>query len=265
MDRYYIDGQPLKPELLDENTSWSDTVETLLNELGEAGVSNEYTQIMACFLYAAYRNRQPLLLAGPHGSIIADAFSVSLFGKTAGILDCSEPFSRDALKRAEESEDQVIIIKNAFRDPWMASIMELMQDAKKQYFVVHPFVEDLAIEPQSIYNYTFPVITEVLVDHFAGKNFVGGMMAQSYTEHSSVEAAPDGLLRKLRMGKFAAVRLQHVLADTQDMLATESKDVAFLLAYFPYAYVTGQISLLEDMQAISKNTRDCIKGFIGDV
>jgi len=265
MSGYYIDGKPLKQELLDENASWGDTVETLLNELGEAGVSNEYAQILSCFLYAANRNRQPLLLAGSHGASIADAFSVSLFGKTAGILDCCEPFSRDALKRVEDSEDQVIIIKNAFRDPWMVSIMDLLQDAEKQYFVVHPFVEDLAIEPRSLYNYVFPVITEVLVDHFAGKNFVGGMMAQSYTEHTSVEATSDGLMRKLHLGKYAAIRLQHVLADAQNMLDTESKDMAFLLAYFPYAYFTGQTALLEDMQAVSKNTRDCIKGFIDEV
>ena len=264
MSGYYVDGRPLKQELLDENTSWSDTVETLLNELGEAGVSSEYARMLACFLYAANRNRQPLLLAGPHGASIADAFSASLCGKTAGILDCCEPFSRDALKRAEDSEDQIIIIKNAFRDPWMAVIMDLLQDAEKQYFVIHPFVEDLAIEPRSLYNYIFPVITEVLVDHFAGKNFVGGMMAQSYAEHTSVETAPDGLLRKLHLGKYAAIRLQRVLADAQNMLDTESKDMAYLMAYFPYAYVTGRTALLEDIQAVSKNIRDCIKGFIDE-
>lgn len=264
MNGYYTDGEPVKKQkLLDKNTSWSDTVVTLLNELGEAGVSNEYAQMLSCFLYAANRNRQPLLLAGPHSASIADAFSVSLFGKTAGILDCSEPFSRDAMKRAADSEDQVIIIKNVFRDPWMTSIMDLLQDAEKQYFVVHPFVEDLSIEPRSLYNYIFPVITEVLVDHFAGQNFTGGIMEQSYTEYTPVKVTPDSILRKLRLGKYAAIRLQQVLSDAQNILGTENKDMAFLLAYFPYAYVTGQISLLEDVQA-SKNTRDCIKRFIGE-
>lgn len=264
MSGYYIDGQPLKQEFLDENVSWCNTVETILNELGEAGVGNEHAQKLACFLYAAYRNHQPLLLVGSHAAFIADAFSVSLFGKTAGILDCGEPFSLDALKRAKDSDDQVIIIKNAFRDPWLASVVDLLQDVGKQYFVVHPFIEDLVIEPQSLYNYVFPVITEVLVDHFAGRNFVGGVMAQAYSEHPPVKAAPDSLLRKLRLGKYAALRLQCVLTDAQDMLGTENKDMPFLLAYFPYAYVTGQTALLEDMQAVSKNVRDCIKGFIDE-
>ena len=265
MSNYYVDGQSLKQELLDENASWSDTVETLRHELGEAGVSSEYAQMLACFLYAAYRNHQPLLLAGSYSASIVDAFSASLFGKTAGTLDCCEPFSRDALKRVEDSEDRVIIIKNAFHDPWMTSVVDLLQNAGKQYFIVHPFIEDLAIEPRSLYNYILPIITEVLVDHFASRNFVGGMMAQSYEEHTPIQASPDGLVRKLRLGKYAEIRLQHMLADAQNMLDTESKDMAFLLAYFPYAYVTGQTALLEDMQMVSKNVKDSIKRFIDEV
>ena len=262
MSSYYTSGQALNQDLLDENTSWDNSIETLLNELGEAGVSREHTQKLACFLYAAHRYHQSLLLAGPHGAFIADALSVSLFGKTAGVLNCSEPFSNDVIKETEESEDQVIVIKNAFRDPWLTSIADMLQNTKKQYFIVHPFVEDLVIEPRSLYSYVFPVITEVLVDHLAGKNFVGGIKAKSYDEHTRVKPVSDSLLRKLHVGKYASFKLQQVLSDAQDMLQSQNRDMAFLLAYFPYAYVTGQTAVLEDMQGLSKDVKDCVMRFV---
>lgn len=263
MSNDYMPGQALNQDLLDENASWNDSIETLLNELGVAGVSSEYVQKLACFLYAAHRHHQSLLLVGPHGAFIADALSASLYGKTAGVLDCAGSFSNDTVREAEESDDQVIVIKNIFRDFWLTSITDMLQSTKKQYFIVHPFVEDIIIEPRSLYNYTFPVITEVLVDHPAEKSFVGGIAAKTYEEHTPVQISiSDSILRRLHIGKYAALRLSHILADAQDMLQNQSGDMAFLLAYFPYAYVTGQIAVLEDIQALSKDVKDCVMRFI---
>lgn len=264
MSSYYTSGQALKKEFLDENTSWDETINsTLLDELIEAGVSSDHAQKLACFLYSAHRNHQSLLLAGPNGAFIADALSVSLYGKTAGVLDCSAPFSNDTIKEAEESVDQVIVVKNIFRDPWLTSITDVLQSTEKQYFVVHPFVEDIMIEPRSLYNYIFPIITEVLVDHSARRGFAGGVMAAAYKEHIPVKSpASDNMLRKLRIGKYAAFKLNQVLADAQDMLQSQSGDMAFLLAYFPYAYITGQTAVLEDAQALSKDVKDCVMQFV---
>ena len=51
MDNCYFPGKPLNKDLLDENTSWHDTLETLQNELSEAGVGKDHTWKLSCFLY----------------------------------------------------------------------------------------------------------------------------------------------------------------------------------------------------------------------
>lgn len=265
MESCYSLGESLNKNLLDENISWHDTLETLQNELSEVGVGEEYTQKLSCFLYASHLNHQPLLLAGPHGALISDAFSASLYGKTAGVLDCGGNISNDVLHEVESSDDSVVIIKNMFCTPWLTSIIDLLQGAEKQYFVIHPLVEDLLIEPRSIYDYMHPVFTGIFIDHFPSKDIVGGISASAYEQHTSVRAASDALLRKMHLGKYADRRLRQVLADARDMLGTENKDMDFLLAYLPYAYVTGQTELLTDMrQTLSKNARECIARFMDD-
>ncbi len=87
----------------------------------------------------------------------------------------------------------------------------------------------------------------------------------SYEEHGSVRASSDALLRQMHLAKYADRRLRQVLADARGMLGSEDKDMDFLLAYLPYAYVTGQTELLTDMrQALSKNARECIARFMDD-
>lgn len=266
MDNCYSLGKPLNKDLLDENTSWHDTIATLQNELSEVGVGEDHTLKLSCFLYASHLNHQPLLLAGPYGALIANAFSASLHGKTAGVLDCGANVSSDALHETETSDDPVVIIKNVFRTPLLSSVIDLLQNAEKQYFVVHPFVEDLLIEPRSLYDYIHPVFTGMFIDKFPGKGeIVGGMNMPSYEEHGSVRASSDALLRQMHLAKYADRRLRQVLADARDMLGSEDKDMDFLLAYLPYAYVTGQMELLTDMrQALSKNARECIARFMDD-
>ena len=266
MDNCYSLGKTLNKDLLDENASWHDTIETLQNELSEVGVSEDHVLELSCFLYASHLNYQPLLLAGPYGAMIADAFSASLYGKMAGVLDCGANISSDAFHEAATSDDPVVIIRNMFCTPLLPSVIDLLQGAEKQYFVVQPFVEDLLIEPRSLYDYIHPVFTGMLIDKVPGKGeIVGGIKMPSYEEHNSVRAAPDALLRQMRLTKYADRRLRQVLADAQDMLGSENKDMNFLLAYLPYAYVTGQTGLLTDMrQALSKNARECIARFMDD-
>lgn len=61
---------------------------------------------------------------------------------------CSANMSRDAFLDAESSDDLVVVIKNIFCTPWLTTIMDLLENVNKQYFVVHPFVEDLLIEQE---------------------------------------------------------------------------------------------------------------------
>ena len=80
----FTSGKTLQSEQAEEYDNWKDLIDTLSDNLVEAGVRNDYSESFAAFLYSAYMNHLPLLLEGPNASEIADAFSAALVGKTAG-------------------------------------------------------------------------------------------------------------------------------------------------------------------------------------
>ena len=82
----FIVGEHLPAGELERNSDWNELKETIRLELFEAGVSEKYAEGLGTYLYAAYVNHVPLLLAGPCAHDIADAFSAALFGRLAATL-----------------------------------------------------------------------------------------------------------------------------------------------------------------------------------
>lgn len=83
-------------------------------ELEEAGVSEDYLRSLAAYMYAAYLNKSCLLLIGPNGSAIVDAFSRAVFGRRAGCLRCTERYNAASLEEYLHSEDVVVNIVDPF-------------------------------------------------------------------------------------------------------------------------------------------------------
>ena len=87
----YRVGEVFDSDILEICNSWKDTLVLLSECLEDAGVSNEYSSSLAAYLYSAYMEHTPLMLAGPNSSSIADALSYTLTGKSAGSLICLDP------------------------------------------------------------------------------------------------------------------------------------------------------------------------------
>ena len=106
-NKNYLPGQVIESEHVQENKDLKEfqyserSMYTVATELGLQGVSNEYVLSFAAYLCAAYKNKILLLLAGPNGRDIADAFSVSLNGKTAA------PFCREPLLTFIMDQDRI--------------------------------------------------------------------------------------------------------------------------------------------------------------
>ena len=236
---FYSAGRDYVSDDADCNDSWKGAVETLSLELREAGVAEQYTLGFSAFLYSAYINHFPTLLAGPNGESISDAFSVSLFGKTAGVADCSVPYSPGV----EIGTDDVFMVKHVFRNEWIAHIAEL-QKFKGYHFIIHPFTEDLFIEPKSLFSYALPVFTELIVDSLPAGNYIGAKRSQNYEEYKpqKPEAKYDKLLKSLGFTSYARNRLQAVITDFHALMASvnapENTDFDCLFAVFPYALIT---------------------------
>lgn len=82
----FISGTTILSEQAEEYGDWKDLIDNLSDNLEKAGVCSKHSKSFAAFLFSAYLNQLPLLLAGPNAMEIADAFSVTINGNTAGTL-----------------------------------------------------------------------------------------------------------------------------------------------------------------------------------
>ena len=262
-------GNDLEPESVEISSDWKDAIETLRLELTEAGVAEKHSAGLASLLYAAFLNHIPVLLAGPNGSSIADAFSSSLFGKTAGKLDCSAPYHSYISKKINESDDSVITISNALRNDWITHLPELLS-AEKFFFIIHPFSEDLLIEPRSLLSYVMPIFTELLVDSIATGNFVGAKKSQDYKEYQGKKTKPlyEKMLKSFGCGMLVRSRIQTVLTAFHEMMGSESADLDCLYVIFPCAFVaypshTEMVERFSNEMKISADLVNELKNYIG--
>lgn len=268
-EQAYSSGLNLEKDL-EPFTLYEELIDSYKENLQEAGVANNYSFAVAAFIYSSYINRVPIFLSGPCGENIANAFSVTLCGRTAAVLDCSQDYSSVSLQMLLDSDDEIVIIKNPFSAKWINRIPELLLQGNKYYFVVSPYAEDLTIEPRSLYNYVLPVLTEVFVENISTNNFEGGYIDANFEEFEAknTDKPCKRQFAKLSMSRMSSFRFGKVLADTYELVGRKSADIDFALVLFPYAFVTNQLEVFADIlkedASISKTLRAYILSFIGE-
>ena len=267
----FTSGKTLQSEQAEEYDNWKDLIDTLSDNLVEAGVRNDYSESFAAFLYSAYMNHLPLLLEGPNASEIADAFSAALVGKTAGTLECVGDYDRSIISAALKGEDQIIKIQNPFSAEWVSHIIEMSTEADKFCIPVHPFIEDVVIEPKGITNYFYPVMTEMLTSDIPNGEFLYGHRNEGYQDyqHTASKGKKVGILKDMRMSMMVYNRINGVMNDLHKMLDGDSIDYDVLYAILPYAYMTMQTEKLLDAVnnkklAVSKDLADELNRLFGD-
>ena len=255
----------------ERNNDYKDAIMSLATDLKNVGIARDYSRAFAAFLYSAYINHVPVLLAGPNARDISDAFSAALFGKTAGVIDCSGPYRTEVINEITESDDEIFTIKNALRNEWITHVPELLSLESKYFFIAHPFAEDLLIEPKTLFTYTMPILTELIVTAKPKGQLVGAVRASDFEEYQKkdIEAQKDleRVLKSLGTGTLVRSQLQSVLADFHS-IHSEEKDLDCLFAVFPYAFISGlplrqAFEMLTGKMGISKDISEELKSFIG--
>lgn len=264
----FMPGKKLDTDIREHHEAW-DAVCTLQDELEEAGVTERYASMLAAFLYTAYVLRIPLLLAGPNGRDIADAVSAALFGRTASTLRCEGAYDPGAVEEYTGEESQIIALLDPINTGWISHIPELTAVKDKLILAVHPFAEDLLIEPKGLYNYVVPVLTELFVDRPASREYAGGCFGTDFREYECAEPQKKiHLARKLPMPAMLRNWLQQILADMKAILGKDTPDYDVLFATLPYASVTGRTdTILEDIEGgggLSKDTQALLRTFLGE-
>ena len=239
----FEDGIELANENPEVNKDGEGVIETLHFELFEAGVVEKYAFELAAFLYAAFSCHLPVLLAGPNGDSIADALSVSIYGRTADRMNCWGSCNQESIMQIGRHDNKILTIKNAFQGTWVMHLPEML-DTKTYCVVVHPYADDLAVEPREIYNYFLPILTESLTDSVPSRAFVGGRMDDDFKHLSPQKILPvyDKLFRKLRMPTLLRKNLQRVLAYYRMFIGQERGELESLFSAVPYAYLTNQVN-----------------------
>jgi hypothetical protein len=229
-----------------EISSYTEALESIADEMGEAGVQSQYVTSLAAYIYSAYTNRVHLIIAGPNAISIANAFSIGLCGKYAGVLDCSVDYSKDAIKQVLSSEDEIIIVKNPFAAKWIDDVIHLVEESNKFFVLVTPFVEDLLIEPKGIFNYVQPLFTESFVAYRARMKYLGKKQSEGFEKYERRKEKPlyGELLSDFKVNGFQKNKVQRILTDMHYLDKDSNATEDYMYVLLPYAYLTRQEDVL---------------------
>lgn len=233
---------------LDAHHTWTNVINTATFELGEAGVREQYRSGLAAFLCAAYIEKQPIFLVGPNATDIVEAFSAATTAHKHGVLCCEGSYSERTIAQIGAGGEDIVIIKNLLASGWINRLPEILSQKEIFYVATHPYVEDIQVEPKSLYGFMLPLFTEFFIDKKATGKYYGGYFADDFKTYS----APKGpykdlkILSKLMLSPLVRNRINSLVATMHGIHSATTVDEEFLFAVLPIAYVSLTINdLLE--------------------
>jgi len=272
----YHTGELLPQNNLDPNDSIDELLETLRYELVEEGVTEGYALHLAGYMYSAYINKMPLMIAGACAKEIANAFSAALFSRTAGNIILIGDYSESALDTAVISDDPVIIIDNIFNPQWNQILFKVMMEKNKYFIAVTPYPEEIMIEPKGLLNYFTPLFTDLFVNNVPNQNYIGGKYNPKLLEPLKIERMKNNrLLKTVSLSELARNRMNRVISTLHEIIdskvpedKTLDGDVLFcvlpiLILQNKTDDIDTQITRMESEGKLSKKIVTAIKDYLG--
>lgn len=233
----YVNGTALESDKVKTFDNWESLVDELRSNLGYVGVAQEYENSLAAFLYTAHRVRMPLLLAGYTCEEIGQALSVSVFGKYADILTCSSDCNLSMIHDAFSGEG-ILLIRNPFCGDWLNALLQETKTSHKQIIFCHPYTEDLAIEPQSLFNYMLPIFTDQITDSApVMEDMIGAMLkpGEDDFEPAFERIVSDNVFSELGISKILQNKMQSLFASTQSITKVKEDSLIYRCILTSYA------------------------------
>ena len=257
----YVHGTALESDKVETFDSWESLVDELRGNLGCVGVAQEYENSFAAFLYATHRVRMPLLLAGYVCEEIGQALSVSVFGKYADILTCSGNCNLSMIHDAFSGEG-ILLIRNPFCGDWLNALLQETKTSHKQIIFCHPYAEDLAIEPQSLFNYMLPIFTDQITDSApVMEDMIGAMLkpGEDDFEPAFERIVSNNVFSELGISKILQNKMQSLFASTQSITKVKEDSLIYRCILTSYAAsaekgeqlcraIKGRIDLSQDIK-----------------
>lgn len=249
-----------------------DVMEELAYNLRDAGVQEKYAKALAAYLCSAYRHHIPVLLAGPNGLGIVQAFSMTLFGKSAAILSCMGEYSEEVCDVCEESDDEVVAILNPFCVGWTQRLPLFVGAISKFCFLITPYVEDLQVEPLGMLNYLLPLATEFFVDKRPTGMYPPNKLGMDFSELPKQKMRRFNEIFLTKFGSLAKRNLWELFADMEYMLKDDPiKETAnrYLFGLLPFACFAGKFDTLleqleKDVDKLPKDFYKMLHDYLGE-
>lgn len=242
---------------MEECNSWKDTFELLCDNLQLAGIGSQWTIMLSSFLYSAYLNRMPLLLAGPNAKAIADALSMTIYGKKVDLLKCCG--EQDAAALSSFVESDMAAVQNPFHPDWISCISHSNNGFA---LWLHPFTEDLQIEPHGLYHYAYPIFTECFVDQLPSvENMDAGQETVEYEvfKPDPKYRAKMGPVKKLGLSRLMLSRLEKVLADAKCIGSISDISMECLFGMLPMCVLSDKQEALTELLDSEKNIKSEVR------
>ena len=219
-----------------------DLISWIGKNLGDAGTKEAHTQSLAKYLYACYDMGVSLLLAGPGGRAIADAYSSGQFARPAARIFCDGPWDQRAVARVIQSDAEVVVIQNPFHPQWIAHLPDVIFQSHKIFFLLTPFKEDLMVEPQGLYQYILPLFTESLIVDKPTGDYVFAKMKST----GNIEKQAVGKYHlDMQLPGMLDYRVERVLGTFQELQGRSSEACAKQYCLNPLLAVLGRTSEIE--------------------
>lgn len=253
-------------------TSPEEELEELEENLRQSGVNKEHLSALATYLYGVFLSKTPLLLAGPQGVSVANAISCTMTGRYAAVLDCCGEWDSTVLDEAVCSDDVVIIVKHPFQNRWIDHLLPELAATEKMWIFVHPYADDLPLEPSGMYQYLLPLVLDIFIDHKAAPEAI--LCSRKGADYKETSAAPEtrrmtSPLRKLSRNLYLEMQVNRLM-DVVCALSKKSNE-AFLRCgclLFPLAIALGRKDhFLEIIQNedLEQADRTFLEQSIGDI
>ena len=237
-----------------------DAHDLLTHNLHEfAGVNEDYAPILSSMLLSTFENHIPMVLAGPNGEEIAEAFSHTLFSSSCGCLECKEEYSKDVKKCIFDAPDPVICIDGFTNFNWLHSVPDICSCREKTLFFLTPYFEELFLAPKGLVSYVFPISTSEFVEELPTEDYIAGLYNSGQEEVRYTESERKILeLNDLGMARTLQKKYQRVYASAKAIMADRRKNtlMRYMALLIPYAVLSGASEKLKEIASTEKLLSD---------
>lgn len=251
----------------DEYSDVDDLLSILDDNLVESGVSTKVSYGLGAFMYSAYISKVSLLLAGINSLEISQAFAASVTGEMVPEFDCSCVFSVEKLREITNCESDIFIIRNIFNSDWITHIDKILK-SKAYVIFIHPISEDISVEPEGVFNYMLPVLTDLIVDNMPNEIINGGIPSSDFEEPKYKVSYSSSVIKQLKANQIYKKKMKMILSGTKELYKKDHDDIESLFAIAPYCIIKNQkselISAIEEKYNLSSAVKDILNDFVGE-